>query len=339
MKAPGMEANGNVLVHRYGWFDSRPILVSERLRMLELPFLFPGLFFATFLFLLRNHRRIDMIHCHGFVAGSIANLLSPIFRKPYVVSVHWVIGNERLGKSKNMLKRLLSKARMILTCSKTAAEEMAAVGFPRDRIRSFDYWVDLSRFRPEDKEFCKRSLGVQNMILVLYVGRLIEAKGIMTFLEIAKAFERREALMFAVIGTGTLDSKISEYCESHSNMVFFGQIPNERLPLYYNSADLVIVPSLQREGFPRVIVESLSSGTPVLASNIAVSDGLDEAVAVICDPDFQSIATKLGFLLDNPRFLESLASGCRDFSTHHFGVENARIIEEAYIAPCTNRTS
>jgi glycosyltransferase involved in cell wall biosynthesis len=330
LKAPGKEAKGNVLVHRYKWFDTRPFLVSERLRMLELPLLFPGLFFATLLFLLRNHRNIDLIHCHGFVAGSIANLLSPIFRKPYIVSVHWVIGNERLGNSRIMLTRLLSRARVILTMSKTAAEEMVAVGFPKERIRCFTYWVDLSRFRPEDKKLSKRMLGVQNKILILYVGRLIEGKGIMTFLEVAKTFERRDTLMFGVIGTGTLDSKISEYCQNHSNMIFYGPVPNEHLPLYYNSADLVIVPSIHREGFPRVIVESLSCGTPVLASSRAVSDGLSDTVAVICNHDSQSIASKLDFLLDNTRFLESPARRCRDFSTRHFGMDNARAIEEAY---------
>jgi glycosyltransferase involved in cell wall biosynthesis len=330
MKAPGKEANGNVIVHRYEWFDSRPLLVSERLRMLELPLLFPGLFLATFLFLLRNHRNVDMIHCHGFVAGSIANLLSPIFKKPYVVSVHWVIGNHRLGKSRIMLNKLLSRARIILTMSKAAAEEMVAVGFPKDRIRPFTYWVDLSRFRPEDKKLCKRTLGVDAKILVLYVGRLIQGKGIMTFLEVAKTFEKRNALMFGVVGTGTLHSKILEYCQNHSNMVFFGAIPNERLPLYYNSADLVIVPSLHKEGFPRVIVESLSCGTPVLASTRAISDGLSDTVGVVCNPDYQSIAHKLDLLLDNPRFLESLALLCRDFSTRHFGVENAQTIEQAY---------
>jgi glycosyltransferase involved in cell wall biosynthesis len=214
--------------------------------------------------------------------------------------------------------------------SKAAAEEMAALGFPKERIRCFKYWVDLSRFRPEDKKLSKRTLGVHDKILVLYVGRLTQGKGIMTFLEVAKTFERREGLVFGVVGTGTLDSKISKYCENHSNMVFFGQIPNQRLPLYYNSADLVIVPSLHKEGFPRVIVESLSCGTPVLASNRAISDGLSDTVGVICNPDYQSIASKLDFLLDNTRFLESLARGCRDFSTRHFGVENAQTIEQSY---------
>jgi glycosyltransferase involved in cell wall biosynthesis len=215
--------------------------------------------------------------------------------------------------------------------SKAAAEEIAVSGFPRKRIRRFEYWVDLSRFQPIDKGHCKEIVGVEDRFLVLYVGRLIHGKGISTILDVAKMFEKNNNVRFGIVGTGILSSEIERYRDTHSNLTFFGPIPNKHLPLYYNSADLVLVPSIHEEGFPRVIVESLSCGTPVLASNTgSIPEALDETVGVICNPDSASIASKLHFLLNNNRALGSLAQHSRDFSLRRFGFKNAKLIEQAY---------
>jgi glycosyltransferase involved in cell wall biosynthesis len=331
-QAPRKEVKERVTVHRYEWFDSGSVLVSERLRALELPLLFPGLFLATLFFLLRNHRKIDLIHSHGFVAGSIANLLSPIFRKPYVLSVHWIIGKGRLSGTKTLLNRLLSRACVVLALSKAAQEEEAkTLGLPEEKIHRFKYWVDLARFRPEDKKSCKRTVGVETRTLVLYVGRLVQEKGVLTILEIARHYQNRSDVVFGIIGKGPLEDEVKNQCELYPNLVFFGGIPNEHLPPYYNSADLVIVPSIHEEGYGRVIMESLSCGVPVLASNRGgIPEVLDETVGVICDPNLSSITHKLDVLLSDPRFLDSLAQRCREFSVRNFGLKNAHFIDQAY---------
>ena len=46
-----------------------------------------------------------------------------------------------------------------------------------------------------------------------------------------------------------------------------GAIPQEVLPAYYTIADVVIVPSIQAEGLPKVITEALAMGKPVIASD------------------------------------------------------------------------
>ncbi len=49
---------------------------------------------------------------------------------------------------------------------------------------------------------------------------------------------------------------------------FVGQISEELLPLYYQAADLFVLPSLDFEGFGLVTLEALSSGLPVVGTNI-----------------------------------------------------------------------
>ncbi len=329
--APKKEVKAGLTIYRQRWFFWKLVRDSERLRVLELPLLFPGLFLATLTFLLRNSKKVDIIHSHGFVAGSIANLLSSLFRKRYVVSVHWIIGRGRLDASRPLLARLMSRAQFVLTLSRVASEEMAVSGFPRGKIRHFRYWVDSSRFQPLDKNLCRISAKVEGQVFVLFVGRLVQEKGVMTVLEIAKMFESRRNVEFGIIGTGPLEGEIQRFCESHRNLKFFGAIPNDRLSIYYNAADLVLVPSVHEEGFGRVIIEALSCGTPVLASNRGgIPEALDKTVGIICDADSSSIAGRLDFLLNNLGILESLARNCRDFSVRNYGTQNALAIEQAY---------
>ena len=54
-----------------------------------------------------------------------------------------------------------------------------------------------------------------------------------------------------------------------------GDIPQGRLPEIYSAADLLLLPSM-REGWPNVLLESMSCGTPVVVSDFP---GVDDIVA------------------------------------------------------------
>jgi glycosyltransferase involved in cell wall biosynthesis len=307
-------------------------LILERFQVLELPLLLPGLFLATLVFLFRNSKKIDLIHSQGFVAGAVANVMSLLFRKPFVVSIHWVLGQGRLSSSRFMGSRLLSRVRVILTMSKVAETEMVGIGFSADRVMRFNYWVDLDQFRPKDRILCKRSIGLKERdTLVLFVGRLVPGKGVLDVLDIAKEFESDPCVKFGIAGSGHLESKIKADCQGRQNLLFFGAIPNERLPIYYNSADIVLVPSLHDEGFPRVIVEAISCGTPVVASNKgSIPEAVNNKIGVVCEPNLANFVDRISLLLGNRELLKSLSGRCREFALKHYGEGNALEIEEAY---------
>lgn len=51
-------------------------------------------------------------------------------------------------------------------------------------------------------------------------------------------------------------------------MRLLGFVPEEQLSRYYQAADLVVMPTLQLEGFGLVTVEALACGTPVLGTPV-----------------------------------------------------------------------
>ena len=64
----------------------------------------------------------------------------------------------------------------LLAVSDAMADDVAALGVPRHRIRVHHTGVDQSRFQPADREAAKRALGVTGP-LILSLGALIPRKG------------------------------------------------------------------------------------------------------------------------------------------------------------------
>ena len=82
---------------------------------------------------------------------------------------------------------------------------------------------------------------------------------------------------------------------------FVGAVDHERLPLYYNAADVCVVPS-HYESFGLVAVEAMASGVPVVASRVGgltgtVQDGeTGYLIPWLCPEPF---AERIELLLDN----------------------------------------
>lgn len=101
--------------------------------------------------------------------------------------------------------------------------------------------------------------------VVLFAGRRTRIKG-MDDMEIAipEILERRDDLQFAFVGSHGRTPEVPAKYEDHVTMV--GRVPE--MPPYFRAADLLVLPTYN-EGLPRVITESLASGTPVVARDVA----------------------------------------------------------------------
>ncbi|MCX6745582.1 MAG: glycosyltransferase family 1 protein [Candidatus Parcubacteria bacterium] len=85
-----------------------------------------------------------------------------------------------------------------------------------------------------------------------------------------------------------------------------GFIAEEELPLFYNTADLVVIPSFY-EGFGLVGLEAMACGTPVIASNTASSPEILGQAALYFEPkDPKAIADTIVKVLTNPELQADL---------------------------------
>lgn len=102
----------------------------------------------------------------------------------------------------------------------------------------------------------------------LFAGRLEEAKGVIVLLEAFKIMGKR-APKLIIAGSGPLQDYCKKYIEDNRlSIELIGQIEKEKVIKLLSECIALIFPSLWYEGFPMIITESMSVGTPVIVSDI-----------------------------------------------------------------------
>ena len=174
------------------------------------------------------------------------------WRKPVYFGIHNVIGRLPLALADRCIalgptgkKRLVDRGK--------APSDVAVLPPPIDAER-FERDTEPPDWDvPDDRS------------VVLFAGRRTRIKG-MDDMEIAipEVIERRDDVQFAFVGSHGRTPAVPEKYEDHVTMV--GRVPE--MPPYFRAADLLVLPTYN-EGLPRVVTESLASGTPVLARDVA----------------------------------------------------------------------
>lgn len=119
--------------------------------------------------------------------------------------------------------------------------------------------------------FSNPNLNTQNADYLLFVGRLIEEKGVLTLL---KAFQQilknhpNEHLK--IVGSGKFQNELKHYVSIHKikNAAFLGSKTRKELMLLYASAKFTIVPSEILESYGNVVLESFAFDKTVIISNL-----------------------------------------------------------------------
>lgn len=124
--------------------------------------------------------------------------------------------------------------------------------------------VDAARFAPVDDDeraslrealFGERS----GKVVCLFVGRFVEKKGLSVLRRIATALPDS---LFVILGQGPVDPS----AWGLDNVRVVGAVAQQTLARYYQSADLLVLPSVG-EGLPLVVQEAMSAGLPAAVSS------------------------------------------------------------------------
>lgn len=330
-KSPKFESEQNLEIRRIQWVGYNLFQKLEPYPMLEFIYLTPMMLMHSFSFLIRRRDYVDVIHAHGLNAAFVAKVVGRLFGKRTIVSIHAIYNLS----SRNMLAKLmnisLSSFDALLTLANKSKTELLKIGLDNSRIKVFTYWVNQQVFKPLDVVFCKKELGLDRKFVVLFVGRLLEIKGVRVLLEVAGRLTDAKDITLMFVGEGPLSNEVREASSNLENVVYVGKVENKKLDQYYNAADIVVVPSIYEEGFGRVILEALSCGTPVIASNRGgVPEALDQSVGVLIEPKVDEILRTIENLHEHPEQLLNLRRNCRVYAENRFSENNARAIENAY---------
>jgi len=215
--------------------------------------------------------------------------------------------------------QIYRQATAVVAANEFARQGLIRIGVPEARIHKITPGVDLERFRPAppNPDFV-RQFSLVGKAVLLTVARLVPKKGHQMVLKaVAKIHRDVPGVKYLIAGEGPERSNLESLTKElglSQVVTFLGNIPNERLPEFYNLCDVFVManrhtPEGDIETFGMVFVEANAVGKPVVAGR---SGGTAEAVVegstgLLIDPeDVDELAAALKLMLLNKALRERL---------------------------------
>lgn len=309
------EERKNLKIFRYWLYGNNLFHELEKHHpVFNFTYLTPLLFLKSFLFMLRHHREVDIVHVFGLSAAFIARFLKIFFRKPIVMSTETLYNFNTRSLFAVVSRWVLGGFDVILAQSEASKQDVMQVGFPAHKATVYLHWIDAERFKPRDKATLRNKLGWENKFTALYVGRLIPQKGVRVFLGAARRCQKD--INFKVIGDdGPELEAVKRAAAELANLEFVGKVPYIQLPDYYAAADVFVYPALYREDMARVIIEALACGTPVVLSNRGSGAyEIDNRVGFVVRPEAMEVVDRVEYLYENPELIKVMSRECVEFA-------------------------
>ena len=306
----------------------------------------------------------DIIHVHNFVP--IASPAIFFVAKRYAIPVIVTLHNYRLicpsvtlfhkqkiyEKSINsifpmdaILKGVYRNSRIQTAVVAIMVTVHNLIGTWKDKI---DFYITLSNFARE--KFKQSTLSIpEGKLLVkpnfvtdcgmgdsvrqdyfLYVGRLVEEKGIQTLLDAAKLYNFKLTL----IGDGPLRGRVENAARANPNIRCLGFLDKPTIMSHMKKCKALILPSLWYEGFPLAMLEAFSSGTVVIASKLgSMAEIIENRVNSLLFEagNAKDLVRRIVEIDEEPEWAKCLADNARlSYLTHYTPEKNYGLLTNIY---------
>jgi len=167
--------------------------------------------------------------------------------------------------------------------------------------------------------------GLEKDNFVLYVGRLIFLKGV-DYLIRAFGIARKKCkdLKLVVMGSGPCESHLKDIARDMEGVLFIGHVDSPNIKrLLYESCLTVVVPSMH-ETLPTVVMESMTYGKPVIATNVGgnpfmVKNGKNGFL--VAPKDTEGMSQFIKILYENPDLRKKMGAYGRELAEKNFSYE------------------
>lgn len=289
-------------------------------------------------------KRLDLLHC-------TVNVRPVLCSCPAIVTVHDVVFLRYPQAFKPAKRRYLAAmtgwscrhaAHVIAVSEQTRQDVIEFFGVAPDRVTTVHNGVgeQFSRYPKNEVEDFRRSKGLADKRIILYVGTLEPRKNIpMAIGALAHLIKsgQHEDCVLAVGGSkGWYYEEIFASAKrlglvESGKVRFLGRIPDEELPLWYNSAAAFVYPSLY-EGFGLPVLEAMGCGAPVVAADTSAFPEVVGEAGLLVDPRDQAAWCRaLSSVLDDKDLAAELSTRgveqASKFSWQKAAEETARLYD------------
>lgn len=254
--------------------------------------LVPGFFIGQYAKASRLLDRLspNCVHAHWIIPQGLVLAVVGRFKgtlPPFMLTSHGGDLFGLRGRLFTQIKRIvLRKADVVTVVSRDMEREIRQLGVVPERVRVVSMGADFGTLfvPPLEKQ---RKPGE-----ILFVGRLVEKKGLRYLIEAlpAIAMEIPEAHLF-VAGFGPEEPSLRAQVDRlglGGRVTFLGPIKQAELPALYQRVALCVCPFIEassgdQEGLPIVTLEAIACGCPVIVGDLAVL----EDVFTYAESDFR----------------------------------------------------
>ena len=219
------------------------------------------------------------------------------------------VNNFVINSWKNFLKK---DVRYIFSVTRQTKNELIKhVGLSEEKIKvvyhSFDSQI-----------FYKYTLPYGGKLEFLYVGRIVDQKGI---LEILEYFSTNQSINLSLVGDGSLKNEVIKYSSRYKNIKYLGYIScQEELAKIYNKHHFLLLNSKKvghwEELFGMVIIEAMASGVvPITTDHKGPLEIIDNGVD--------------GYVLEECKYIESLDNVISKFNKNGYEKIQSKGLEKS----------
>jgi glycosyltransferase involved in cell wall biosynthesis len=340
---------------RTDWFEQ---LVADGFHMHEVPLrrrINPLVHIAPLweLYWLIRRGRFAVVNAHSPVAAAVGRLAAWLARAPVIIyTVHGFYFHDDTPwwkrRSLVALERWLGKITSgFMFVSDEDRRTALREGIARDPAMAATIYngVNLEEYpvrgsAPQEAAAMRKSLGIPASATVVgIVGRVVREKGYLEFAEMAALVSAgRSDVYFLVVGDALPSDRDGVAAEFRKRVATAGLKERfrftgftDRVAEYLQAMDIFVLPSY-REGFPRSVLEAMSCGLPVVATNIrgcreAVVDG---ETGLLAPPrNGTALAEAVSRLLGNPDLAGSMGRAGRERAVRLY---DQRLVQTRFVS-------
>jgi glycosyltransferase involved in cell wall biosynthesis len=254
--------------------------INDHFRIIYLNLFFKnmGPAFSVKLFFKLLFEKYDVIHCHQIpiMFSLIGALAAKLSGKKFIMTFHGRVPFCILDKSVGYIASLLSDG---VTVQNKYAFDLVSKFCVKSKLSVIPHGVDIEMFFKKENPKNNFSFS-KNKFKIIFVGRLIKAKGIDVLLNAIQQSKNKNFIELLIVGEGPEKNyliKLAKELGLKNNVKFLGLLSQENLPDAYSISDLLVLPSTNHdkdgnlirnvsENFGLVLAEAMACEVPVIAS-------------------------------------------------------------------------
>jgi L-malate glycosyltransferase len=298
---------------------------------------------------------VKIIHTHWLIPqGCIGALFHRLMNIPHISTVH--------GSDLNLITqnrflapvgRFVINNSEFITVNSSYMKRQLELFYPEchAKIRVIPMGINPEKYYMGKFSDLKKKYQAKNIILS--VGRLIDWKGTIFLIDaMPMVLKDNPETILLIAGSGPEKESLIRRVQELSlerKVLFLGVVSNEDLLSYYHSADVFVLPSINKGGKTEalgvVLLEAIASGCPVIGSNVGgigdiIIDG--ENGFLVSERDPTALAEKISLLLADSELREKFRRNGfthieKKFSWEYISLQFSELFNESIETSRINR--